>query len=150
VLKPATYHIMVTVNNLLKRIEKVNVDEVIHQTLEETKEFTADLQVMQQLKGITADGTPMPDYSPVSVEFYGKPDGPILLRETGAFQSAIFVRVNADTRTFYSTDNKTEMLERRYGKRGYDIFGLSEKFANEDRQHIEPVLFSNMKKATGL
>ena len=141
---------MVTINTLKKRLEAVNVDEVVHQTLEVTKDFTADLQVEQQLSGISADGTPMPDYSRTSVEVFGKPAGPIRLRETGAFQSAVFVRVNADTRTFYSTDNKTEMLERRYGKQNKEIFGLSEKFASEDRQHIEPVFLRNMKKATGL
>lgn len=141
---------MATINTLIKRLEAVNVNEIVHQTLEQTKDFTADLQVEQQLKGLTADGSFMPHYSRTSVEVFGKPAGPILLRETGAFQSAVFVRVNADTRTFYSTDNKTEMLERRYAKENKEIFGLSEKFATEDRQHIEPVFLKNMKKAAGL
>jgi hypothetical protein len=141
---------MVTVNNLLGRVQKLDIDQIVYQTLDQAKEFSADLQVEQQLKGISADGSFMPDYSPVSVEVYGKPEGPIRLRETGAFQSAAYVRVNSDTRTFYSTDNKAEMLEKRYKKKGKDIFGLSDKFKQEDIRHIEPILIQNTKKAIQL
>jgi len=140
---------MATINTLIKRLEAVNVNEIVHQTLESTKGFTADLQVEQQLKGLTADGTPMPDYSRTSVEVFGK-EGPIKLRDTGAFQRGIYVKAMGDKITISSTDDKTKMLEERFGKKGFSILGLNSGSRKEWKEDLQPVLIDIVKKKTGL
>lgn len=133
---------MTTVNNLLKKFQNLNPDQLITDSVVETKEVYGDLQVEQQLQGLKADGNKMPYYSVNSVIIYGKEPGPIKLRDTGAFQTAIEVKVDASVIVARSNDSKNDMLVNRYGK---EIFGLSDKFKQEFRQQLEPVVLKKFK-----
>lgn len=114
----------------------------------ESQEVLADLNIEQLNKGLRSDGTVMPDYSQVSVEFYGKPDGPIKLKDTGAFYQGAYVRVTGDQVKFSSTDQKTEMLTERYRE---SIFGLNDQYKGEAiREVIQPTLNKKIEAATGL
>ncbi len=59
-------------------------------------EFVAELQRAQLEKGQRPDGTNFPDYSPTSVNVYGKEDGPIKWKDSGYFYEHISALVRPD------------------------------------------------------
>ena len=56
-----------------------------------------DANQQQLQSGIEADGSSMGNYSPVSVAKYGKPDGPITLKDTGATYDTMVVVIAGDS-----------------------------------------------------
>ena len=84
---------MVTVSALLSKYERLNVAEQAAGAVTETTEEIEKLNREWMLSGVRADGSIMPDYSPISVSVYGYPPGPIRLKATGAFQFAIKAKV---------------------------------------------------------
>lgn len=139
---------MATIGNMLRRFENLDTDKIISETMEESKETLADLNAEQINTGLKADGELMPDYSIRSVVQYGKPAGPIRLRDTGAWQAGLYVTVEGDKVVFNNTDNKDQQLTERYGE---DIKGLSDKYKNEAiREKVRPEFNSKMEAATGL
>jgi hypothetical protein len=86
----------------------------------------------------------MPNYSPVSVEVYGKPPGPIKLFQTGAFYRGFMLDVNGNILTITSSDPKTDKLYKRYATIKANIFGLNAGFQRE----YTPVLRSTFLKRT--
>jgi len=139
---------MGTIKGLLGRFEVLDTDQIILQTMEESKDLLADLNAEQINKGLRSDGSEMPLYSLRSVIQYNKPFGPIRLRDKGNWQAGLTVLVQGDTLTFFSTDAKDLMLNKRYGS---EIEGLSPKYQNEAiREKIQPVFMSKIEFSTGL
>lgn len=134
---------MTTPADLLKRVEKINQNEIVDKSINDTSDLYANLQVEQQLQGLKADGSQMPFYSYASVIIFGKEPGPIKLRDTGAFQTEIIAWANNGLIDVRSEDWKDSMLRERYGE---DIFGLSDKYKQEYRQELEPVTINNFRK----
>ena len=75
----------------------------------------------------------MPNYSPVSVEVYGKPAGPIRLYDQGDFYRGFFLNTDKFPVIFYSRDSKAQRLEQEYGN---EIFGLRQQDKKEVAQYI--------------
>jgi hypothetical protein len=139
---------MASIKQMLNRFETLDTDKVIQETMQESADTLADLNAEQINTGLKADGTEMPDYSFRSVFQYGKPPGPIRLRDTGAWQAGLYAKVQGDKVVFESTDDKDKMLTDRYGD---NIKGLSEKYKAEAiREKVRPVFKNKMQQATGL
>lgn len=139
---------MATILTVLRRVEAVDTDKICVESVQESKEVLADLNAEQINSGIRSDGTLMPDYSFRSVFQYGKQPGPIRLRETGAWQAGLYVKVEGNKVVFGSSDSKDQQLVDRYGP---EIEGLSEKFKAEAmREKVRPVFKSKIEAATGL
>lgn len=139
---------MASILSMLRRFESLDTDKIISETMEESKETLADLNAEQINTGLKADGELMPDYSIRSVVQYGKPAGPIRLRDKGDWQAGLYVTVQGDKVVFNDTDNKDQKLTERYGE---DIKGLSDKYKNEAiREKVRPVFKGKMEAATGL
>lgn len=83
-----------------------------------------DLNIAQLDNGERADGSSLPNYSPVSVYVYGKKPGPMNLHDKGNFWRGITVLVGEDFLEFVGKDIKTGMLQMRYGE---DILGTGEE-----------------------
>lgn len=95
-------------------------------------------KIIEQLdRGERGDGKILPHYSPVSVEVYGKPPGPIRLEDTGDFRRAIIIIVSEDGIEFISTDPKSNMLMQDYGEEILDLTPRSIGEFNEDDLLIE-------------
>lgn len=141
---------MASILELKRKIDALDINQVSVDAITKTDAIAADLQVKQQLNGVDAKGKTMPDYSPISVELYGKTAGPIKLRDTGAFQRGVFVKAMSDKIVFSSTDDKTKMLEERFGKKGFSILGLNSGSRKEWILDLEPNLIDIVKKKTGL
>lgn len=137
-----------TILGMKRRFEELNTDKIIEETMIESQDTLADLNAEQINTGLKADGTEMPDYSIRSVIQYGKPAGPIKLRDKGNWQAGLYARVEGEKLVFSSSDVKDAQLVDRYGK---EIEGLSEKYKAEAvRDKIKPVLKQKMSEATGL
>ena len=126
-------------NNLDVELEAIKAmtstsDEIVHANKE------------QLLQGTKADGTTMPNYSPVSVSIYGKPDGPIRLFDTGAFQESFKVEVDSDG--FNIKANDIHELEDRYTSEIYGLDPLSQEYYNTEI--FAPIFISNIQQQTGL
>ena len=139
---------MASIRQMLRKFEQLDTDSIIQDVMIESQDKMADLNAEQINSGIKADGSVMPDYSFRSVFQYGKPPGPIKLRDTGAWQQGLYARVEGDKVVFASSDSKNDKLIDKYG---VQIVGLSEKFKIEViRESIRPGIKEKMFVATGL
>jgi hypothetical protein len=125
---------MITINDILNRIEAINIKEEGRIFIESIKEDIKELNQERMLQGRRADGSIMPPYSNASVIKFGKEPGPIKLLDTGSFQNNIFIKVDADSFTSDSRDSKKAMLKETYGE---EILGLGEP------ERLEIVEFKN-------
>lgn len=139
---------MASILQVKQRIEQLDTDQIAEEAIRDSAEAMADLNAEQINSGMKADGSQMPDYSFRSVFQYGKPPGPIRLRDKGNWQAGLRVTVVGDNVVFDSTDSKDRMLRDRYGDA---IEGLSDKYGNEAvREAINPAFIKRIKEATGL
>lgn len=139
---------MATIKAKLALFESLDTDKIVIEALTESADALADLNAEQINTGLKADGSEMPDYSFRSVFQYGKPPGPIRLRDTGAWQAGIYVKVEGDKVVFNNTDGKDQMLTDKYGE---NIKGLSEKYKAEGiREKVKPVFKEKIQEATKL
>ena len=109
--------------------KKVQLKRAFIEAMNESKETIKNLQINQFQLGKDGEGGDLPQYSPASVEMYGKPDGPWSLKDTGAFYKGVKVTIKSDETDLTSTDNKTEMLRKKVRANrtgsGGEIFGLT-------------------------
>lgn len=133
---------MGSINDLLKRLQAVNIPEESKQALEANKPLIVQLNRERMLEGRKTSGRILPNYSKISQEVYGYPNEPIKLKATGAFQQAITVDVGIDIIKTTSTDSKTEMLTKRYGE---DVFGLGQPDKIDLVPPLRKTLVANIK-----
>ena len=69
---------------------------IISLSISKTKSDLEDINRERMLSGRLRDGQVLPHYSEISQSVYGYPNIPIALKDTGAFQEAIFVEVQGD------------------------------------------------------
>lgn len=102
-------------------------------------------KVTEQLsRGERGDGSKLPDYSPVSVAYYGKPAGPIKLFDKGDYYAGVTVRVDREGYQIDDTDWKRDKLAFEYGD---DILDLQKQsFRELKKDAIIPILQSNVRK----
>jgi hypothetical protein len=116
------------VRELALRLKNLNFRQLVVETLIENEEHIVDLNTQQLFQGERADGTVLPDYSWVSVNFYNKPEGPIRLYDTGDFYGGFKLGSKSGKAEFplyiISTDKKSNELQTKYGN---EIFGLNEE-----------------------
>lgn len=135
--------IVTTINNIQDRLRAFDVVKETKNILEKTKGQVTDLNRERMLEGKRADGSQMPNYSPISVSVYGYPPGPIRLRNTGAFQRAIKIDITANTIIQESTDFKSDILQARYGEK---IFGMDKESKAEYANSIRPLFIKHAKE----
>ena len=135
-----------TIYDYLKRIEFVQ-SRLNHQTskaVRDNSEQILDLNRIDQLymRGIDADGERLIPYRPKTV-MIKKERGQVFdrttLEDTGAFYRGFFIKFVDDfTIQIYSQDEKTKLLEEKYG----NIFGLvtdNQQYLNEKilKKHLD-------------
>lgn len=133
----------VVLDNLVEKLRafKRDLPALALEVLEENKTFAEDLNIAQLSEGQRVDGAFLPDYSPASVYGYGKPPGPIRLFDTGAFYRGITATVTREYFDLVGQDEKTAMLESKYG----DVTGLTEE---SKRVFIEDTLRPQIERKT--
>jgi hypothetical protein len=113
---------------MLRMVTVEQQEQAILSIIKDHEDIIVDINTSQLMGGKRSDGSDMPQYSRVSVEQYGKPEGPIRLFETGEFHRGFFLETEKFPVLFNSRDSKTAMLvEGTRFKPGYgeEIFGLT-------------------------
>lgn len=125
------------VHDLSARFKTINLDGIAERALQDNQAEISDLNREQLQQGITSTGGYLPDYSPVSVNMFGKTPGPIQLKDTGDYYDGIGPVFQDKSFNLIGTDIKTDMLEKRYGRYGNPI-GLTDESKGELSQIILP------------
>lgn len=133
---------MCTSNELLARIEDLNIEQVCEDAFNLNSEIAEDLNREQLQRGQGAIGA-MPDYSRASVEFYGKPEGGIRLYDTGAFYEGITFGASNGIVSMFSTDSKNSFLENQYSLA--QPMGLNESSRIELNKVLQPTVVELVK-----
>lgn len=145
---------IVTVEDMLQRMERVNPTEVLGEAIEQTRQEALELNRIQLFqKGEKADGTKLAPYkskayakkkagmNPFLKE--GEADG----RLTGEMYREMFVDVQGDKAVFDSVSPHATMMIKRDGPA---IFGLSEDSMQEYRPTVMGAAVEIIKEQTGL
>lgn len=139
---------MLTFVGLRRKFETLDTDKVVIDSMNATADDLEEKNRERMLDGVKADGSVMPHYSYISQTVYGYPDEPIKLRDTGAFQRAIVVKLEGGKVVTESTDEKTDMLVERYGE---DIFGTFGDYKSEYlKDSLRPEINRRINEHTGL
>jgi hypothetical protein len=109
--------------------------EILAEVITENATLIEDANIAQLQEGKRADGSYLPDYSPVSVSKFGKRPGPMTLEQTGRFHRGITVKVYKAQKfvEIIGTDPKTGKLEALYG---LNIIGVPEEFIEDFCQNV--------------
>jgi hypothetical protein len=145
---------MQTIKTLYQKLEALDTDQVIVNSLEQTKEEIANLNVEQMNKGFNSKGEKIGAYRNElyaeekhrmnPLPGFGVPD----LRLTGAFYGGTTVKVSGQTLMIDSSDSKSIELQEKYGK---EIFGLSGVYKREYlNESLGPVFRKSITSIIGL
>jgi hypothetical protein len=133
-----------TLHELQRRLTAFNIYNEVRETIGETSGDITEFNRNQLFEGKRATGTEIkPEYAEFTIlikDQKGQPTDRVTLKDTGSFYESIFVDVNSETFDIYASDEKTEKLERKYGK---TIFGLSK---NNRSQYVQYTFFPELKK----
>lgn len=137
-----------TIKGLYKKVQALNTDKVIEDAFDNTAVELADINRRRMNDGVRSDGSEMPFYSIVSQDLFDKPDGPITLHDTGAFQSAVTATREGSVIHTTSEDPKTELLVEKYGTK---IFGTGGEYKKQYiKENLRPALNEQINIKTGL
>ena len=110
-----------------------DIHQEVNEALIETSGAMITLNQGQMFIGVRADGTEItPTYSDLTIELKeqkGQPSDRVTLRDTGDFWDDMFVQINAEDFEMSSANEKTQKLEKKYGKK---IFGLTKESRREE------------------
>lgn len=142
-----------TVNGLLTKAKQVDIPFAVENSLIETEAEYVELQQEQLYAGKLSDGTEIErigatykGYAPTTIQIKerkGQPTDRITLKDTGDFYSQVFSDPRSDGIHVDSADEKSEKLQRAYGKK---IFGLSETYRQQYIDQLRPVFVAEVQK----
>lgn len=123
---------------------KQDMPQIVKESFDDISSFVEDRMIDQLDKGLKGDGTFQPNYSPVSIQVYGKPDAPIKLYDTGDFYKGIISKAVIDGVDINSTDSKRNMLIRDYGEQTLNLTDDNKEIVA--KQYLQPSMFENIKE----
>lgn len=131
---------MTTSLTILNRLQKINLELSAQAAIEDDAVNATKAQKEQLFQGLKADDTYQPDYSPRSVKVYGKPPGPIKLKDTGAYYAGLKIDVLGDKFSIFSIDEKNDYLEGIYHP-----LGLGTQARTDWIKTLKPVFVKHVK-----
>lgn len=137
---------MTTALDLIEVLSELDVQREALSAIGRTGESMLNLNREQLLHGIRADRTKMPDYSYTSVTMFGKPAGPIMLYDTGAFHESF--QLDVDSSEFEILAMDLYELEKNYGEEIYGLTPSNQEYYNQDVFFAE--LMTAINELTGL
>lgn len=137
---------MVTVLDMMKRFERLDLPAVVSESVAETKVDFLAQQKEQLYAGKASDGKDiMPFYRPATIarkKKKGQPTDRVTLKDTGFFYSSLFLVTRKDgTFDIISSDVKSKWLMQRYGAK---ILGLGGEFRVQYIQQLTPEVLSKV------
>lgn len=136
---------------LIQRLYELRNVDILDKVVDASIKFAmAELNREQLMEGERADGLSLPDYSPTSVNIYGKDPGPIKLLDTGAFHDSIIVIAADNAYRFLSSPLKRDEITGRITnlkeKYGDEIIGLGKDGLDEIRQKVKIKIVEHVNK----
>jgi hypothetical protein len=122
------------------RLRSLDIEEAIKEAITEHSDEIADLNTEQLRKGEKSDGGTTGTYRNYS---YKGRFSPVDLYDTGDFHKSIKPKAFGKAFEMVATDEKTEMLQDRYGD---EILGLTDKNITEAGEIITETLIENLRK----
>jgi hypothetical protein len=125
---------MASINELIKRVEALNMHDIIGEAIEATKD---ELKIKQQDQMLDGEGKSRKIGRYRNLSYAGRKQlinpkpgfGNVDLKLKGAFQKGIRITVGNDSVGFDSTDEKAPELKQKYGED--NIFGLNKGNASD-------------------
>ena len=124
-----------------ERLKQFDVMKAIKALIEERENQIADLNTAQLEKGEDSEGNDLGVYKVFS---YKNRFRPVDLRDTGAFHNSINPDVKKDQFIMSATDEKTDMLQDKYGD---EILGLNDDSKQYVIDDIRDDLINESRKA---
>lgn len=142
---------MTTIADFRRKWEKINLIELTTDAMEAEAANVTDLNRDQMDEGrLRTGGNITPDYKPITVYFkqqQGKEYRFVTLKDSGEFQSKMFLSIAGDRFKIDSSDSKAGSLTAKYSE---DIFGLtSENKRLAWNELIRPLVVRAIKNITG-
>jgi hypothetical protein len=141
-----------TLHSLQRKLSGFDIHQEVQEALIETSGAMITLNQGQMFIGRRADGTEItPTYSDLTIELKeqkGQPSDRVTLRDTSEFWDDMFVQINASDYEMSSANQKTQKLEKKYGRK---IFGLTKESRSEEfiPLYFLPELQSRITKKLG-
>jgi len=143
---------------LIERLISLKDSKVIDESMSEFLPDITALNLQQLERGQYVSGVNLPDYSEVSVEVFGKPDGAMTLKDSGDYYESFKSILNNTEILLVSNPIKTDNgvtinIEQKYGAAfGQEIKGLNvqnftiikESIEQEAINKIRGLLFRGM------
>jgi len=130
--------IMEALFKIVKNVHRLTTVNVLFITMSKNpqlKELVTTLNTEKQLHfGLLSDGTILPNYSETSQNVYGRPNRPIMLKDTGEFWKSFEVTLTEDgfeidgdsVKYDFEPVDLVDMVDF-WGLKGENIFGLTDK-----------------------
>lgn len=142
-----------TIHGKLKQFENLNVDDVVLDSIEQTKPELLEAQKEQMLNGLRADGSLIGKYrNPAYAKQKNQQNpkagyGNMDWRKTGALYNDMFVDVRPDSYVIDSADAKTGKLIDAHG----DPFGVGGEFKIKYlNDALHPTIINKVKEIVKL
>ena len=140
-----------TVAEMLRRFERLDIEEAARQAVEETRALMIILNQRQMLEGRQSDDQKIvPKYRPLTRKYKkekGLDPDVVTLHDEGDFYAGIEVIIFEDNISIFSKDEKTPGLVSKYG---HDIFGLTGKSREQYREVGKGVFFKIIKETLAI
>jgi hypothetical protein len=137
---------------LIERLISLKDSKVIDESMSEFLPDITALNKQQLEKGEYVSGVNLPDYSEISVEIFGKPDGAMTLNHTGDYYES-FKAILTDTEILLESNpiktdkGVTTNIEKKYGADyGEDIKGLNESNFTIIKESIEEEAINQIRR----
>lgn len=137
---------MTMVSDMIETFKGLDLKKEALISISKTSGQYVELNQEQLSHGKRADGTKLPDYSPVSVKKFGKPAGPIMLYDTGDFYESFKLDVSSSNLQIVAADKYG--LEKEYGKEIYGLGDTNQEYYN--REIFLPEFAQKIEEQTGL
>lgn len=121
------------INEMIRKMNSVNMTDVVEQSLHRAQKKLVQLQRLQLLMGLRADGKKIGKYKDPHYAVRKFQMNPLAgfgfmdWRVTGALHKDVFAEIRENSVVFFSLDAKTNKLVERFG----DPFGLTKKNTGE-------------------
>jgi hypothetical protein len=121
-----------------------NMNSILMESIRESAPVIEDKITEQLSRGERGDGELLPEYSPTSVFKYGKPPGPMILKDQGDFWQAVTVEVDDTGFRIVNNDWKAPKLALTYGREIIEI--QTGSFTEIKSDILTPVILSNINR----
>jgi len=142
---------MVTVLDMMKLFERLDLPSVAAESVQETQVDFLEQQRRQLFAGKDSEGNSItPFYRPATIsrkKKKGQPFDRVTLKDKGDFYNSLYLELKGVGFDIKSSDPKAKWLIRRYGD---VILGLGGGFRMVYVEDLKPTLFMKMRKKLGL